>query len=604
MSVLVQAWLDVSNAWFHGMVEWSWQALLLVSLVFLCVKVDRRCSPATRHQLWLLGLIGIAVLPLWNVAAGFLPFERPSMKPLAQLSQLPDTASEMVAEQVAASGDSSLVPGSAEISGTAIAMGFLFMVWAGGVLACGVRLWRSYWKFRRLCRSAQPVAAGSALPVGYSAEVRTPVLAGLVHPMILFPVDLDAWTTEEQRRAFLLHELAHFERRDHVVNAFQSLLGVMFFFHPAIRYAIRQLSLEREIACDERVLAAGADRDSYSLAILRVAEHGIEHSSHQVAFGSSRKILERRIDMILSSSRIAQRARHSMILIKVALTLGVMTWVLLPQHKLDAALLEVAVTPPAGAQTQPEQFVTKAVVAAPRVVKPPPRPVAVRVQPQSQPGSVSGTVTDATGARIPGVTVKLSGGQTQVSTVTNDTGTYQFLQVAAGGYLIEASLPGFQAASINILLQAGIREVRNFVLQVVPVSTQVSVSVQRPQNVTAAQSVASPPAARTPLRIGGNIAQAALLFHPEPVYPNTAWAAGIEGSVALQAVIGKEGTVLALRVAALTLRGGNDSDGAGSSALATAALDAVKQWRYKPTLLNGMPVEVETMITVEFKLGN
>ena len=310
--------------------------------------------------------------------------------------------------------------------------------------------------------------------------------------------------------------------------------------------------------------------------------------------------------MILNSPRIAQRPRRSMVFIKVALTHGVMTWVLLPQHNLDAAFLEVAQAPlPAVQAPPPVAAVVKAAAPVPRAVVARPRRVAATpAQAQPQLGAVSGTITDASGALIRGVTVKLSGGPTPISALTNDTGTYQFPPLVAGAYSIEASLPGFQPSSINISLQPGVSEVRNFRLQVGPVSTQVSVTAQRQQNVTPGQSTASPPTPRTPLRIGGDIAQAALLFRQDPVYPNAARVAGIEGLVTVQAVISKEGTIVTLRVTALTLRGGNDPDGAGSSAISTAAIDAVRQWRYKPTLLNGQPVEVETTITVEFKLAN
>jgi TonB family protein len=76
------------------------------------------------------------------------------------------------------------------------------------------------------------------------------------------------------------------------------------------------------------------------------------------------------------------------------------------------------------------------------------------------------------------------------------------------------------------------------------------------------------------------------------VYPAGARDAGIEGTVHLQGLIGVDGVLLGL-----TPLNNIDTD------LTAAALEAVKQWRYKPTLLNGMPVEVLTTIDVEFKLA-
>jgi len=82
-----------------------------------------------------------------------------------------------------------------------------------------------------------------------------------------------------------------------------------------------------------------------------------------------------------------------------------------------------------------------------------------------------------------------------------------------------------------------------------------------------------------------------LIRKVQPAYPALARSARIQGTVVLQAVIGKQGTIEDLRV--LT----------GHPMLAPAAIDAVRQWRYRPYVLNGEPVEVETQITVNFSLG-
>ncbi|MBZ5552911.1 MAG: TonB family protein [Acidobacteriia bacterium] len=92
------------------------------------------------------------------------------------------------------------------------------------------------------------------------------------------------------------------------------------------------------------------------------------------------------------------------------------------------------------------------------------------------------------------------------------------------------------------------------------------------------------------IRVGGNVQQANLISSPRPAYPPLAKSARIQGSVVLEAVISKQGTVENLTVIQ------------GHPLLVQSALDAVKQWRYRPTLLNGEPVEVITTITVNFSL--
>jgi protein TonB len=79
----------------------------------------------------------------------------------------------------------------------------------------------------------------------------------------------------------------------------------------------------------------------------------------------------------------------------------------------------------------------------------------------------------------------------------------------------------------------------------------------------------------------------------KPVYPPIVKNGGIEGAVLLEAVIGMDGSLMSLRV----MNSQIDPD------LAKAAVEAVSQWRYQPTLLNGVPVEVMTSITINFRLS-
>ena len=102
-----------------------------------------------------------------------------------------------------------------------------------------------------------------------------------------------------------------------------------------------------------------------------------------------------------------------------------------------------------------------------------------------------------------------------------------------------------------------------------------------------------PPPQPTPQRIhqGGNVQAALLVNKVQPVYPPLARQTRISGTVRLHAIISKSGTIQELTVIS------------GHPLLVRAALDAVQQWRYRPTLLNGEPVEVDTTIDVIFSLN-
>src|SRR5579864_6571524 len=102
-----------------------------------------------------------------------------------------------------------------------------------------------------------------------------------------------------------------------------------------------------------------------------------------------------------------------------------------------------------------------------------------------------------------------------------------------------------------------------------------------------------PPPKATParIRVGGNVQAAKMVRQIMPVYPPIAKTAHISGTVVLHAVIAKDGSVEDLQYVS------------GPPLLMKSAMDAVKQWRYQPTQLNGEPVEVDTTISVVFTLG-
>jgi protein TonB len=111
--------------------------------------------------------------------------------------------------------------------------------------------------------------------------------------------------------------------------------------------------------------------------------------------------------------------------------------------------------------------------------------------------------------------------------------------------------------------------------------------------VIGGMGVAPPPKPKLtgPLKVGGNVQAARILNRVQPLYPPLARQTRISGTVRLHAIISKDGSIQQLEVIS------------GHPLLQQAALDAVRQWRYQPTLLNGEPVEVDTTIDVIFSLN-
>ena len=230
--------------------------------------------------------------------------------------------------------------------------------------------------------------------------------------------------------------------------------------------------------------------------------------------------------------------------------------------------------------------------AAPRKATAPAAPV---LRQGRADGILAGTVSDPSGARLPGVTVTVSAREsvqfgireTPVATaVSNETGSFEFNTLPEGQYSLKAELPGFatfRKTSIAIKPSETVRE--NIHLSIGSLAEQIQVTAAgRPRPP-------APPSTPLRLRVGGNVLAARLISQVKPVYPQAAQDAGIEGVVHLEGIIGTEGTFILLRAVS-----GPDRN------LSNAALEAVRQWRYQPTLLNNEPIEVQTEIDVEFKL--
>jgi beta-lactamase regulating signal transducer with metallopeptidase domain len=332
-----------------GLLVWSWQALVLMACVGLGMKVCRLKMPALRHQVWLFGLMAVALLPLCRAVAESFPALRPASPTLSYVIEAPRAvldftpkatppASPAAAPPVAAA--SSPVQASVKPS---IFLAMLFAVWVMGVLIALSRLVKIHMRLRRAVRGAQTIrladldcAESEALIAGkvslrLSPEVHSPILFGLFRPVILLPSDIASWTTPAERSAMIRHEFAHVERRDTLVSLFQAALHSVFFFHPLVRYGCRQLCLEREMACDDRVVALGAPADAYAEGILKVAERSITPGgAHQLALISAKQVLERRIEMILNHDRARLVARQWKYLIAPAGLIAIVAWMLIP----------------------------------------------------------------------------------------------------------------------------------------------------------------------------------------------------------------------------------------------------------------------------------
>jgi len=210
-----------------------------------------------------------------------------------------------------------------------------------------------------------------------------------------------------------------------------------------------------------------------------------------------------------------------------------------------------------------------------------------RAKEQAGPMPFTGTAYDVTGGVLPGVVMTMEDAAGSRATATTDSaGRFEFGVVAPGSYRLSMNnLPGFQSAAYDIKLESPRQWDVNLTFQVGTLQERVTVTEQRPAGSPS-------PGQREPVRVGGNIKPPRKLVDVRPIYPQAMRDAGIDGTVSLSALIDIEGKVASVRVT-------------GSQAhpeLAKAAAEAVKQWQFSPTLLNGDKVEVLMTVAVAFNL--
>jgi beta-lactamase regulating signal transducer with metallopeptidase domain len=239
---------------------------LLLAAAALAALALRRGSAAARHMVWALALGTMLALP---AASLLIPRWELSFVRLVALDGPAGAAA-------AGAGEGSGVDWSAVVLG----------VWAAGAAVALARYGLAMVAVRVVARGARPVTHGewterlrtASGELGMRERVRLlradgaamPMTWGILHPAVLVPANADGWTAE-RKRVVLLHELAHVARRDCLWQTLASLCCAAYWFHPGVWWAARQMRIEREQACDDRVLRAGTRASEYAGHLLEVA---------------------------------------------------------------------------------------------------------------------------------------------------------------------------------------------------------------------------------------------------------------------------------------------------------------------------------------------
>lgn len=229
---------------------------------------------------------------------------------------------------------------------------WLVVGWSGGVALLCLRQIIQWRQLHRLCRDAAPLDAawqerfaalkrrmGVRFRVGLrqSAEVALPMLIGILRPTILLPAGLMLRLPIDRIELILLHELAHLRRLDPVFNLLQTIVETLLFYHPAVHWVSRRLREDRELCCDEIVLAHGADPMRYARVLLALAETQ-SAPAPVLALAASGGALMQRIERIVDLPSAAQSAPKAFGPVGVMLGVALVGAVLLQSQARWAAI--------------------------------------------------------------------------------------------------------------------------------------------------------------------------------------------------------------------------------------------------------------------------
>lgn len=255
---------------------------------WILLQVVERRSSSTRFAVWFSALLAIAALPL-----------------------------------IGGAGSST---GPAKVANSAITIPVswalaIFVVWAAVAALLMARVGLGLWQLRKLRASCPAIDAATLDPLlrttlqtfqavrsvdlCQSDRLQVPTAIGFLKPAVVLPT----WAMQElsttELNAILIHELAHLRRRDDWTNLAQQVVKALLFFHPAVWWIESKLALEREMACDDAVLAETANPRGYAQCLISMAEKSFLRRSLALAQAAVNRVHQTslRVSQILDANR-------------------------------------------------------------------------------------------------------------------------------------------------------------------------------------------------------------------------------------------------------------------------------------------------------------
>ncbi len=354
-------------AWFAS---WLWEGVVIVLLVSAMLRGLRRVDAATRYAIWwgtLLAIICWPIVTVTRVLAQFLLSEPVSVPHLATAHRHAKPLMQVT------------VP-TAPLWALRIAL----VLWLVSVVWKLSRLAVACWQLHRVKRSCAPVTEdqlaqlplwrvvsqrGRAASLCLSDRVDVACALGFRHPIIALPRQFVDGLTPRHLDQVALHEYAHVQRRDDWARLVQLAVDAVCGWHPAVRWISRQLTFEREVACDDWVVQRTHDPLGYARCLTTLAEQTVAGrvSTLSPAAWNNEADVVRRVKRVLearrNTRRSASRWRLALAVAVVALCAGEAGRVLALQDATDRIVKATPVVGALSEATVPDVLAPPAAVA-------------------------------------------------------------------------------------------------------------------------------------------------------------------------------------------------------------------------------------------------
>lgn len=266
---------------------------VFVGMILVIKKIlHRTVSARTQYNFGfiLLGLLTVPFLPVKPM--GFLQL----FSWMQHFYQTPDTVTNITNQTTAVSTTTAAINWADDFS-VSINRTFpsslgllLFFIWLIGILIMLILVMESQIRLYSLKQSALPLQNAQirllfeeckqhlqinhSIPIYSTAFIKSPMMVGVIRPQIYIPIHLISDFPSEDIRYMLLHELQHYKHKDTFTNYLITLAGILYWFHPAVTYALKTMRIDQEIACDSSVLEMlnKAEYKKYGNTLINFAE--------------------------------------------------------------------------------------------------------------------------------------------------------------------------------------------------------------------------------------------------------------------------------------------------------------------------------------------